>query len=100
MIIRIPLAFHVLMRVIRSILLAARREHDQTHLSNLAHYGDESIVQTRAAAPARALLPPPSLASFVQSPGRDGERKDVWRTDRDNRGKGHFLRTGISQSTK
>jgi hypothetical protein len=29
----------------------------------------------------------------------EGE-KDIWQMDRDNSAKGHFLRTGISQSSK
>lgn len=37
LIIRIPLAFLVLMRVMQSVLLTAECEHDQTYLGNLAH---------------------------------------------------------------
>lgn len=57
-IIWIPLAFHVLMRVIQSILLTAECEHDQTYLSNLACYADDSIEQTRARDPEYAFMPP------------------------------------------
>lgn len=39
-------------------------EHDQTYLSNLAHYGDDSIVQTRARAPAFAFSHPPLPLPF------------------------------------
>lgn len=65
LIIWILLAFHVLMRVIQSILLTAECEHDQTYLRNLARYADDSIVQTRARAPMRAfILPSPLPFSF------------------------------------
>lgn len=64
LIIWIPLAFHVLMRVIQSILLTAECEHDQTYLSNLARCGDDSTVQTRARAPAYVSLHPRSHSIF------------------------------------
>lgn len=66
LIIRIPLAFHVLMRVIESILLPSEFEHDQTYLSNLACYGDDSVVQTRARAAVNTFTPP---TLCIQSPG-------------------------------
>lgn len=91
--------WHALVRVIQNILLASQCEHDQTHLSNLAHYGDDSIVQTRATAPVRALS---TLSGFFCSITwyTWKENKNIWQRDRDNRDKGHFLRTGISQSPK
>lgn len=90
-IIWIPLAFHVLMQVIQSILLSAECEHDQTYLSNLARYADDSTVQTRARDPKYMLscLHPPSP---FQSPGIKGWRQGVWH----DRAEGNFLRSWTS----
>lgn len=63
------------MRVMQNILFTAECEHDWTYSSNLAHYGDDSIGQTRARALAFAF---PHHPHPFYSPDVNGQRQDVW----------------------